>query len=207
MRRGQSLFGVALLLWSCDAIAGDASTEPASLTERGHRVRATFARGAFELTLTCDQPAPPLVLARAPDGVWSLTREKQVLKGSGASGLADQVRAKVEDRTELKACVTGARQDAWSVLPLSMRILAAFDSAVFGERIVLGSLPDAPPDFGGGRPACARCLADADKAYSGCSAQPVLQDEESQRTCGGGVYGAMLDDCHRYCPPPAGERP
>lgn len=205
MSRGQSLIGVALL-WACGAVAGHASAEESSLTERSPRVRATLARGAFQVTFDCDTAASPLVLARATDGTWSLTRGTEVLTGSGASGLADQLRAKVDDRTDLKACVAGARQDALkSQLALSSRVLVSFDSAVSGERTE-ARFTEAPQRFGGGRPACGECLARADKAYSGCSAEPVLQNQEFQRECGG-VYGALLDSCHRYCPPPAGGRP
>jgi hypothetical protein len=205
MSRGQSLIGVALL-WACGAVAVQAAAEESRLTESSQRVRATFARGAFQLTLECDTGASPLVLARATDGVWSLTRWTEVLKGSSAIALADQLRAKVEDRTDLKACVAGARQDAVeSLLALSSRVLISFDSALSGERIV-ARLAVAPTEFGGGRAFCGECLARADEVYSDCSGQPVLQDVESQSKCGG-VYGALLDSCHQYCPPPAAEQP
>jgi len=146
MSRGQSLIGVALLLCCREgATASAASTEQTSVTERSQRVRATFARGSFELTMECDRPGP-LVLARAADGVWSLKRGQEVLKGSRASGLAGVARASVGDNADVKACVTGARQDALDAhLAMSARVLIALESAVFGERVVIGTLPEVAP--------------------------------------------------------------
>jgi hypothetical protein len=207
MSRRQSLIGVALLLWCREgATASAASTEQTSVTERSQRVRATFARGSFELTMECDRPAP-LVLARATDGVWSLKRGQEVLKGSPASGLTGAARASDGDNADMKACVTGARQDALDAhLAMSARVLIAFGSSVFGERVVIGTLPEVPPEYGRRSTivscdacGCDACIATADKAYSDCSAQPVLADSESQSVCGG-VYGDLLDSCLQYCP-------